>query len=110
MTKIQPFKDETALAFIERADSVDLSDDKINAVLQKYFGINNAGEIKKLKLKSAIFWAKFFRRHASGIHERGGSRYAAITFVSKKNGQAGQKTLTEVQIEELVDSVGTWLR
>jgi len=108
MPNMEPFENETPLAFVERADAMGLSDHTINSLLTTHFGISDARKIKVLKLKSRVFWERFFTEHVRGIHERGGSRYAAVKYIEKKNGQAGQQKLTAQQIEALVDAVGEW--
>ncbi|MBO6893368.1 MAG: hypothetical protein JJ866_15595 [Roseibium sp.] len=108
MIEIQPHPDETPVAFIERADALELADEVIDDLLLRHFGIQDESKRKLLRLKSAVFWERFFVSHASQVCERGGSRYAALRFIQKKNGQCGQHPLSEKQIELLVDSVGEW--
>lgn len=110
MQNIKPLEGENPLAFVERADAMEMAEDSINSVLTKHFGLSDDREIKALKLKSCVFWERFFLEHVRGIKERGGSRYAAVKFIERKNGQAGQKKLTAHQIDDLVDSVGEWQR
>lgn len=81
----------------------------INTVLRDHFGYADEGEIKKLKLQSKPFWDQFYRDRVEGIFQRGGTRYAALRFVQKKNDYAdGHRKLSEVEIERIVDSVDEW--
>ncbi|MCK7614431.1 hypothetical protein [Roseibium sediminicola] len=110
MQNNEPFENETPLAFVERADTMGLPDETINSILRRHSGLSDDREIQALKLKSRVFWERFFTEHVRGIHERGGSRYAAVNFIARKNGQAGQERLTATQIDALVDAVGAWQR
>ncbi|MEM7215333.1 MAG: hypothetical protein AAF423_07295 [Pseudomonadota bacterium] len=110
MSELEPKPDENALAFVERADATGVSDEAINSTLKSHFGMIEDGEIKSLKLKSSVYWDNFYLERVKGIFERGGSNYAAIRFIHRKNGHCGQRTLTEKEINELVDSVGPWQR
>lgn len=110
MSQLRPIQNESPLAFVERADAIGANEDDINSLLKGSFGIQDDGKIKALKLKSSVYWQKFYLEHTQGIFERSGSKYAAITFIQRKNGQAGQRKLTESEITELVDSVGNWPR
>ena len=111
MTKIRPQSGETPLDFVERADTLQIPDDVINTVLRDHFGCADDAEIKKLKLQSKPFWDQFYRDHVEGIFRRGGTRYAALRFVQKKNDQQDEhKRLSEAEIELIVDAVGEWPR
>jgi len=110
MTSIEPFEDETALEFVERAETMEASDDLIRTILSSNFQIGDDAAQKKLRLMSRVFWERFFRTHVQSIFDRGGSRYSALIYIQKKNGLCGQKKLTDQQIAELVDSVGNWQR
>lgn len=106
----KPLKDEKPLAFVERAEAMGMSEGSIDSILMSHFGMSDDGEIKALKLKSRVFWEQFYIDRVTGIHKRGGSRYSAVRFIERKNGQAGQQQLTAKQIDDLVDSVGAWKR
>ena len=111
MAKITPIGGETPLDFVERADSQKVPDEVINKVLTDHFGYTDDGEIKKLKLQSKPFWDQFYRDRVEGIFQRGGTRYAALRFVQRKNDFAEERRrLSEVEIEQIVDSVGEWPR
>jgi len=111
MATIRPTNGETPLDFVERADSLKVQDEVINRVLTDHFGYADDGEIKKLKLQSKPFWDQFYRDHVEGIFRRGGTRYAALRFVQRKNDYAEEhRRLSEVEIERIVDSVGEWPR
>ncbi len=109
MADLKPLEYETALEFVERANTLEAPDGAIDIALKEHFNIADR-DVKQLKLKSSVFWQEFFYNHVLELHQRGGSRYAAIKFIHKKNGVAGQKELSEQQIEELVDLVGEWKR
>ena len=109
-TDLMPEEGESPLAFVERADAFGATFGAVDAVLRAHFGMDNAREIKALKLKSFVFWEKFYKTRAKGIFERGGTRYAAIKFIERKNGQCGQRPLTDEEIGQLVDAVGDWAR
>ncbi|KAE9628978.1 hypothetical protein [Parasedimentitalea maritima] len=110
MKRLKPNPNESPLAFIERADTMGATDDILDSILNRNFGMQDDGEIKSLKLKSSVFWEGFYLERAKGIFERGGSKYAALKFIQRKNGQAGQRKLSEKEVKELVDSVGIWSR
>ena len=109
MQKIKPLDNESPLAFVERADSLNVSDDDINFVLERHFGFSENGEVKKLKLQSKVFWEEYYLAHVRGIFERGGARYAASRFVEKNNEFAEERRkLSRAEIDILIDSVGDW--
>ena len=109
MQKIEPFDNESALAFAERADALSVSDDDINFVLKHHFGFSEASGIKELKLQSKIFWEEFYLERVRGVFERGGARYAALKFVEKKNEFSEERRkLSQTEIDALIDSVGDW--
>lgn len=110
MSDFEPLAHETPLEFVERADSMGISEPSINAALKEHYGLVEDGEVKALKLKSRVFWQEFFLAHVKNLHEQGGSRYAAVRFIERKSGTAGQPKLTAQQIDDLVDSVGAWQR
>ena len=107
---LAPKEGESPLAYVERADAVGASFGNVDKVLRSHFGMEDSGEIKALKLKSFVFWKKFYESRAKGILERGGTRYAAVKFIERKNGQCGQKPLTDEEIGQLVDAAGVWAR
>ena len=83
----------------------------IYKVLTDHFGYADDGEIKKLKLQSKPFWDQFYRDRVEVLFQRGGTRYAALRFVQRKNENAAEhRRLSEVEIERIVDSVGEWPR
>lgn len=111
MTVIEPLHTETPLDFVERADALKVSDEKINEVLRLHFGFVDDGEIKKLKLQSKPFWDQFYLDRIRGIYKRGGTRYAAKKFIQRKNDFAEERRkLSEAEIETVVNSVGEWSR
>ena len=111
MATIKPISGETPLDFVERADSLKVPGKVINKVLRDHFGYADAGEIKKLKLQSKPFWDQFYRDRVEGIFQRGGTRYAALRFVQRKNDHADDhRRLSKDEIERIVDSVGEWPR
>ncbi|EBA16827.1 hypothetical protein RSK20926_03444 [Roseobacter sp. SK209-2-6] len=111
MSKVVPLSDETALEFVERADVLKVSDEAINEVLRQHFDFASDEEIKKLKLQSKPFWVQFYQHRVQELLQRGGSRFAAIRFVQRKNESAEERRkLSETEIERLVDSVGKWSR
>ncbi|MEO1798481.1 MAG: hypothetical protein AAFR53_15950 [Pseudomonadota bacterium] len=111
MATIRPIGGETPLDFVERADALKVPDEVINKVLTDHFGYADDGEIKKLKLQSKPFWDQFYRDRVEGIFQRGGTRYAALRFVQRKNDYADEhRRLSDAEIERIVDSVGEWPR
>ena len=111
MQKIEPKQNETPLAFVERADAVEASDDAIDNVLKSHFGFKDEGKIKELKLQSKVFWEQFYLNQIQSIFHRQGARYAAIKFIQRKNAFADvRRKLSDADIESLVDSVGEWQR
>lgn len=111
MTTIRPIGGETPLDFVQRANSLKAPEDVINRVLTEHFGYADDEEIKKLKLKSKPFWDQFYLDSVEGIFLRGGTRYAALRFVQRKNDHADEhRKLSELEIERIVDSVGEWPR
>jgi len=111
LTQIESLDDESPIAFVERADALKIPEETINCVLGRHFGIADDGEIKKLKLQSKVFWETFCLDRVHGIFERGGTRYAAVKFVQRKNDFAEERRkLSEAEIDKLVDSVGEWPR
>ena len=108
MSTLDRKPEESALDFVERADASGASEDAINSVLKEHFGLCEDGEIKSLKLKSEVFWHGFYTDRVRDTFERGGTRYAAIKFIERKNGQAGQRALSNSEIHEIVASVGDW--
>ncbi|WP_412073575.1 hypothetical protein [Tritonibacter mobilis] len=109
MAMIEPFDDEDPLAFVERADTLKVSEEIVTDALKQHFGINEDVEIKKLKLQSKVFWEAFYFDHIRDLFTRDGSRYAAVKFIQRKNDFAEERRkLTEKEIERLVDSVGEW--
>ncbi|MDV4145831.1 hypothetical protein [Shimia sp. FJ5] len=111
MTKIEPIDGETPLDFVQRADSLKIPEGMINRILTDHFGYADDGEIKELKLQSKPFWDQFYREHVEGIFQRGGTRYAALRFIQRKNDHADEhRRLSEVEIERIVDSAGEWPR
>ena len=109
-TDLTPEEGESPLAFVERADVTGARFGAVDKVLRSHFGMDDAREIKALRLKSFVFWKKFYETRAKGIFERGGTRYAAVKFIERKNGQCGQRLLTDEEISQLVDAVGVWAR
>lgn len=109
MESIQPQVNESPLDFVERADTHEVDGDVISECLAKHFGLQDRA-VKELKLKSRVFWNNFYKRHSSELRARGGSRYSALKFIERKNGQCGQQKLTDTEIQQLVDSVGPWTR
>ena len=105
---MRPGEDETALEFVERADAANVDEALINAALIEHFGIQNDGDRKKLKLRSAPFWERVFRTHIAGIYQRGGSRYAAVTYIRRKNDRNEVPRFSEAELDKIVDSVGDW--
>ena len=111
MSTIKPTSGETALDFVERADLLKVPGKEINKFLRGHFGFVDDGEIKKLKLQSKPYWDQFYRARTRGIFQRGGTRYAALKFIQRKNNFADERRkLSEVEIERIVDSVGDWPR
>ena len=111
MATIRPIDGETPLDFVERADSLKVADEVINKLLADHFGYADDREIKKLRLQSKPYWDQFYRDRVEGIFQRGGTRYAALRFVQRKNDYADEhRRLSEVEIERIIDSVGEWPR
>lgn len=111
MSSIEPLDDESPIAFVERADALIIPEETINLVLKRHFGFLDDAEIKKLKLQSRVFWEKFYLDRVQGIFARGGTRYAAVRFVERKNDIADERRkLSRAEIEKLVDSLGKWPR
>ena len=111
MAKIEPLDDESPLGFVERVDTLKVSEEAITTILKEHFGFEDDGEIKELKLQSKPFWDRFYRGYVEGIFRRGGARYSAVKFIEKKNAHAEKRRkLSDVEIDEIVDSFGAWAR
>ncbi|MFY0595061.1 MAG: hypothetical protein JXQ85_01400 [Cognatishimia sp.] len=108
MLKTEPQPSETAIEFIQRAEAQGASDSSITKALRTHFKIDQEDQIKSLRLRSEIFWKNIYLDHARQLIARGGSRYAAVTFIKRKNGEAGQRFLTDEEIDSIVNSVGDW--
>ncbi len=95
----RPLPGETAEEYNERFGTVSGREEKhARDVLEHHFGIPE-DELKGFMLTARSFWIDFITRHITSVHERGGTRYAAIKFAQKKVDWPIE------EIEELVDSV-----
>ncbi len=105
----QPLPGEKPEEYVERVEKLDDADLYIVERLQTHFGMFQ-GEAKMLSLESRAFWERFFREYVERIFHRGGSRYAALRYIQRKNGQtdSGKPIFAQGEIDELIDSIGDW--
>jgi len=107
--KWQPLPNESANDYSERVGGWKDSDTYMFAVLKEHFGMEPV-DAKALSLEARSFWQTFFKEHAECIFNRGGTRYAAMRFVKRRNSHLrnGNKIFTQDELEDIVDSVGKW--
>ena len=105
----EPLPDETPENYVERVGGWKNANIEAFYKIKSHFGFNTA-ETRKLLLRSRSFWERFFIEHTQGIYNRGGSRYAALRYIQRKNDplRDGDKIFSQQEIDELIDSVGKW--
>jgi len=102
---------EAAEDYVERVGGLEGSNVYAILEMEAHFAYDR-GQSRELFLKSRAFWEQFFLDHTKGIFECGGTRYAAMRFIQKKNVTLGNgdKIFSEQDINALIDSVGNWVR
>ena len=109
--KWNPLKDETPEDYVERVGGWHNANNIASYKIKSHYGFDS-GETRKLFLMSRSFWKRLFIDHATGIFNRGGSRYGALRYIQRKNEHLrdGKTIFSEREIKKLLDSVGNWKR
>ena len=104
-------ENESAQEYVERVGGWCDPDNSLVLKIEHYYKVDR-GESRKLLLSSRSFWEKLFNDNTKGIFERGGSRYGALRYIQRKNDflRGGRKIFSQLEIDEIVDSVGKWKR
>ena len=104
-----PLPDETPEDYVERVGGWKNANYEAYLKIKSHFGFDTA-ETRTLLLKSRSFWKQLFIDHVQGIFNRGGSRYAAVRYIQRKNEhlRGGNKIFSQQEIDDLIDSVGQW--
>ena len=107
---LNPLSDETPENYVERVGGWKNAHVAATKLLMSHYGFDHS-EAKKIFLSSKSYWKRFFLEHVQGIFNRGGSRYAALRFIQRKNEPfAGKQIFSQREIDSLIDSVGRWKR
>lgn len=106
-----PLPDEKPEGYVQRVGGWKGANVRMMTILMSRFGLTQ-GAAKEISFYSRSFWVRFFEEHVNGIYQRGGTRYAAIRFVQRKNVllKSGSKMFSQEEIDELIDSVGHWTK
>ena len=106
----EPLPDETPEDYVERVGGWEKAAISAFKKLMSHYGFDQR-EAQKIFHGSQSYWERFFLEHAQGIFNRGGSRYAALRFIQRKNEPfAGKQIFSQQEIDSLIDSVGRWKR